>query len=321
MSRLVDVPFTTDLHLRLLLSVDRGHNVQRAVRAATRTGDRVLDAGTGSGLLSFVALRAGAVSAVGVDRQHLELAQAVAEKNGLADRMTFLQADLMDLDLPPAVLDARFDLLLAFIYTNHPLIDEARSRMVFELRDRFCVPDARIVPGAVRYSVAACERLDWDLFTERADLDASADVLRSVYGLDFQPLIDSTKQELPIKRSRPTDPAATAWRPPTSMASVRFDRRHVRLLSDTDTFHMIDYAAPSFTGFPGEARLRAAVPGRVTGLLWTQELLYDGQPVWTTETYSPLAAPLAVSTGDTIVARTGEQWRATNTVPAQVERG
>src|SRR6202042_219683 len=90
MARLIDLPFTNDNHLRLLLSLDRGHNVQRAVRQAVRRGDRVLDAGTGTGLLSFVALAAGAADAVGFDRQSVDTAQAIAEINSVASRLTFI---------------------------------------------------------------------------------------------------------------------------------------------------------------------------------------------------------------------------------------
>jgi SAM-dependent methyltransferase len=316
LSRLVDVPFTTDLHLRLLLSLDRGHNVRRAVEAAVRPGDRVLDAGTGSGLLSLIALAAGAGTAVGFDRQHLRLARTIAEKNGFGDRMAFLQADLMDLDLPGIPLEPRFDVLLAFIYTNHPLVDEDRSRMVFAMRDRFCAPGCRVVPAAVRYHVSACERTDWDLYTDLAGLDRAADTLRATYGLDFQPLIDATKHELPIKRSRPTDPASTSWRPPTTMASVRFPGSDVRLLGPQQRFADIDYGAPSFVGLPAQARLRVDSPGRMTGVVFTQELLFDDRPLWTTETYSPLAVPLPVGSGDEVVVETGESWRETNLLRA-----
>jgi SAM-dependent methyltransferase len=320
MSRLADISFTTDLHLRLLLSIDRGHNVQRAVRAATRAGDRVLDAGTGTGLLSFVALTAGAEQAVAVDRQHLEVARAIAEKNGLADRIQFVEADLMRLDVPGADLTRRFDLLLAFIYNNHPMIDEARSRMVFELRDRYCVPGARIVPSAIRYTVTGCERTDWDLHTELTDLDDAATTLQACYGLDFQPIVDVTKQAIAVKRSRPIDPASTDWRPTASMASVRFDRDDVRRLTRTTDVYHVDYGAPAFEPMPDVATVRADAPGRMTGVIWTQELLYDGLPMWTSERFSPFAEPLPVTRGDLVELRINDGWRASNVLDAAVRR-
>lgn len=313
----LDIPFTPDLHMRLLLSLDRGQNVQRAVTSAVRPGDRVLDAGTGSGLLAFVALAAGAATAVGVDRHHVELAGAIAAHNGLADRLTFLQAELAELELSSFDPPKKFDLLLAFIHTNNPLIDEARSRLVFELRDRLCADGATVVPGAVRYRATGCDRRDWDLHTELADLGQTAAVLRGAYGLDFQPLADAVRAELAHQRMRPVDAVAHTWRSPTTMAALRFPRSDVHLLTAAHDFATFDYSAPAFTGFPDRIRLRAAVPGRLTGVLWTQELLYAGEPLWTTESYSPLATPVAVAAGDDVTIATGDEWRASNIVRQQ----
>jgi ribosomal protein L11 methylase PrmA len=50
-----------------------GHNVQRALRAATRNGDRVLDVGTGSGPLSFAGPAGGTVEASAVDPAYLAI--------------------------------------------------------------------------------------------------------------------------------------------------------------------------------------------------------------------------------------------------------
>jgi predicted RNA methylase len=319
-STLVDLPFTTDIHLRLLLSLDRGHNVTRAVRRATRAGDRVLDAGTGTGLLSFAALDAGAAEAVAVDRQHLQLARAVAEKNGLADRMTFVQADLMERELPGVDVSRPFDLLLVFVYTNHPLIDQDRARMVFDLRDRYCTPDVRMVPNGIRYTATAVERSDWDMFTEQIELDRTVEILQAAYGVDFRPLVDGFKQEIAVKRSRPTDPFSANWRPSTKMASVQFPRTDVRLLGGPVPFHHIDYSGKAFTELPERTRLRIESPGRATGVVWTQELLHEGEPLWTTETYSPLNLPIEVRGGDEVTVDTGEVWKATNLLQATVRR-
>jgi SAM-dependent methyltransferase len=307
-----DVPFTVDLHMRLLLSIDRGHSVRRAVSAAVRPGDRVLDAGTGSGLLSFVALAAGAGEVVGVDRHHVDVARTLAAHNGFADRMTVVEADLSQLELPGVDLSRRFDVLLAFIHVNSPLIDEDRARLVYEVRDRFCADDCTVLPNGVRYRVAGCDRLDWDLFTELSDLDESAGILRSAYGFDFQPLVDSAKQTVARGNSRPADAVRPQWRSPTTMASLRFPREDVRLLTGSHDFVTFDYAAPSFPGFPPYARLRVAAPGRLSGVIWTQELLCDGQPVWTTESFSPLATPRTVAAGDEVVLAVDDEWRATN---------
>jgi hypothetical protein len=294
--------------------------VQRAVRTATRAGDRVLDAGTGSGLLSLVALTAGADQAVAVDHHHLQVARAIAEKNGLADHIQFVETDLMRLDLPGVDLSRRFDLLLSFIYSNHPMLDEARSRMVFELRDRYCVPGARIVPSAVRYAVTGCERTNWDLHTELADLDDAAVTLQACYGFDFQPIVDEMKQEIAVRRSRPVQPSAMDWRPTASMAAVRFDRKDIRKLTRNTEIYYVDYGAPTFEPMPAVASVRANAPGRMTGVVWSQELLYEGAPVWTSERFSPFAEPLSVAPGDLVDLQINDRWRAYNVLDADIRR-
>jgi predicted RNA methylase len=317
---LADVSFNTILHLRLLLTIDRGHNVQRAVRTATRAGDRVLDAGTGSGLLSLVALTAGADQAVAVDHHHLQIARAIAEKNGLADQIQFVEADLMRLDLPGVDLSRRFDLLVAFVYNNHPMIDEARSRMVFELRDRYCGPGARIVPNAIRYTATGCERTDWDLRTDLADLDDAAVTLQACYGFDFQPIVDVMKQEIALRRGRPFQPSRMDWRPTATMAATRFDRNDIRKLTrNTEVYH-VDYGAPTFEPMPAVASVRADAPGRMTGVMWTQELLYEGVPVWTSERFSPFAEALSVAPGDLVDLQINDGWRAYNVLDADIRR-
>lgn len=307
-----DIPFTVDLHMRLLLSLDRGHAVQRAVAAAVRPGARVLDAGTGSGLLSFVALAAGAGEAVAVDRHHTELARTLAAHNGFADRMTVVEGDLSNLELSGVDLSRRFDLLLAFIHVNNPLVDEDRARMVHQVRDRFCADDCKVLPEAVRYRAVGCDRLDWDLPTELADLDAAAASLRGAYGLDFQPLVDAAKHGVARAASRPESAVRPQWRSPTTMGSLRFPREHVRVLTGVHDFATFDYTGPAFTGFPPEVRLTVATPGRLSGVIWTQELLCGGHSVWTTEAYSPLATPRTVAAGEEVVLATGDEWRSTN---------
>jgi SAM-dependent methyltransferase len=312
---LVDIPWTAQSHLRFLLSIDRGHNVQRAVRSCVRPGDRVLDAGTGSGILSFIALTAGAGDVVAVDHKPLDVAAAIAKRNGLADRVTWVRSDLNELRLPEVSNGRPFDVLLAFIYTNHIVVDEGQSRLVFALRDRFGADACRVVPGAVRYRVAGCDRGDWDLPTEADELHQAADVLTGCYGLDFGPLIEAARVEAPVRYSRPPDPGMLDWHPGTTMASVRFPRNHIRLLTDFEDFTTVDYTAQEFEGFPRHASLTVTSPGRLTGVIWQQELLHDGHPLWSTETYSPLAQPCAVTATQRLRWEIDDTWRATNVIP------
>ncbi|HEX6089150.1 MAG TPA: 50S ribosomal protein L11 methyltransferase [Gemmatimonadales bacterium] len=64
-----------------------------------RSGDRMLDLGSGSGILAIAAARLGAARATGieVDDDANDIARANAERNGVADVVEFLTGDAADL--------------------------------------------------------------------------------------------------------------------------------------------------------------------------------------------------------------------------------
>ena len=70
---------------------------------------RVLDVGTGSGILAIAALALGAESAVGLDTDELAVtaARANAERNGVAPRFTAIHGSLAEAP------DQRYPLILA----------------------------------------------------------------------------------------------------------------------------------------------------------------------------------------------------------------
>lgn len=76
---------------------------------------RVLDLGTGSGILAVVAVKLGAaaVTATDIDPVAVRIAADNARVNGVADRVRTIEADLLGADLPE-----RFDLVVANIIAN-----------------------------------------------------------------------------------------------------------------------------------------------------------------------------------------------------------
>lgn len=78
-----------------------------------RSGDQVLDLGSGSGILTIAAIKLGAASAIGieVDSEANAVAGTNAERNGVANRVEFLEGDAAVL----APLVGPVDLLLSNI--------------------------------------------------------------------------------------------------------------------------------------------------------------------------------------------------------------
>jgi len=91
-----------------------------------RGGERVLDIGTGSGILAMAALRLGATSAVGIDNdpEAVECAQENAHANGFGDELNLQASSLEQLgpgqyDLIVANLDRKTILELCSLIRSH----------------------------------------------------------------------------------------------------------------------------------------------------------------------------------------------------------
>jgi SAM-dependent methyltransferase len=90
-----------DLHHLLLSDAGRLRAARRALRETVRPGSVVVDLGAGTGILGFLALRAGAGRVYAIERHPiLRLARAVAAENGFGDRVRFVQGDSRRVRLP-----------------------------------------------------------------------------------------------------------------------------------------------------------------------------------------------------------------------------
>jgi ubiquinone/menaquinone biosynthesis C-methylase UbiE len=76
--------------------------------------DVVYDLGSGDGRLLFAALEKGAGRAVGVELNsvHIQKAEETARSKGLQERIAFLEADVMDVNLAGATV------ILCYLYTT-----------------------------------------------------------------------------------------------------------------------------------------------------------------------------------------------------------
>jgi Ribosomal protein L11 methyltransferase (PrmA) len=87
------------VHMMLLARApERVLALRLAMSSVIGPSSVVLDAGCGSlGVLAILAARLGARRVVAVDRGQLDCARALAEENGVADRIEFLECNLADL--------------------------------------------------------------------------------------------------------------------------------------------------------------------------------------------------------------------------------
>jgi SAM-dependent methyltransferase len=102
--------------------------------APLSSNDVVYDLGSGDGRLLFAALEKGAGKAVGIelDPEHVHIARIKAKEKGLEGKITFLQADFMEVNLSEATV--------VFCYLITAASAALKPKFEVELK-----PDTRVV--------------------------------------------------------------------------------------------------------------------------------------------------------------------------------
>lgn len=162
------------IHLTMLGDVDRTAGFQRALAEVVKPGDRVLDFGCGTGVLSVFAERAGAEVVYAVDRSTMiHAARRIAAANG-CKRIQFLAGEGPEITLPGPV-----DVIVSE-WMGHFLFDDGMMPALLRMRDRHLAPGGRMLPAAFSLHVA---------LVTAPEHHARLTFLRNApYGVDFGPV-------------------------------------------------------------------------------------------------------------------------------------
>jgi len=91
-------------YLEMMTDRHRMVPLEAAIRSVVRLGHTVVDLGAGTGVLTFIALKAGAAHVYAIEcSPMIEVARRVARANGLDHRITFIHADARTVTLPQRV--------------------------------------------------------------------------------------------------------------------------------------------------------------------------------------------------------------------------
>ena len=138
-----------DEHRQYLADRPRVEAFELALREIVRPGDVVLDLAAGTGILSFLACRAGAARVYAIESTSLvEEGRAVAAANGLADRVRFVREWSRFATLPEPV-DVIVTDQIGQIGFDGGLIE-----YVADTRQRLLKPGGRIVPQRLELQAA-----------------------------------------------------------------------------------------------------------------------------------------------------------------------
>jgi protein arginine N-methyltransferase 1 len=167
-----------DVYGKMILDESRTGAYADALRAAVRDGSIVLDIGTGTGILAFLACRFGARKVYAIEAGDvIQLARQAAAANGFAERIEFIQEISTRVNLPEKV-----DVIVADIHGILPAF-EASLMSIMDARDRFLAPGGRLIPQ---------QETLWAALVHAAD--AYGEVVEpwenKGYGFDFQAIRD-----------------------------------------------------------------------------------------------------------------------------------
>lgn len=192
-----------ELHRRMIGDRARTDAFAAAIAEVVRPGDRVLDVGTGTGILAMLAAKAGAREVIAVDRADIaEVARALVAKNRLAKKVRVEQGLAGDLRLERPV-----DLIVSE-WLGHFALVEGMLDDVCAARDANLAPGGRMLPSRVSLHLAPVD--DPVLYLR----DGPGYWREPVRGLDY-----SSLEALELRQGRGAqlrvDPAALLSRPGT----------------------------------------------------------------------------------------------------------
>jgi histone-arginine methyltransferase CARM1 len=150
-------------------------------------GKVVLDVGTGTGILAFFALQAGAARVYAVDASNAVIvAKKLAEANGFGDRMIVIKGKIEEINLPEQV-DVIISEPIGFL-----LVHERMLESYVVARDRFLKPEGLMMPTTG--SIVLCPISDEACHKEQLDRVAFWEA-RDFYGVDLSAVVEQAYLE------------------------------------------------------------------------------------------------------------------------------
>jgi|RhiMethySRZTD1v2_1073278.scaffolds.fasta_scaffold40660_3 PRMT5 arginine-N-methyltransferase/ribosomal protein L11 methyltransferase PrmA len=271
-----------ELEFHAFCLTDTGSRLDRfaaAIAARVRPGDSVLDLGAGSGILSFLACRAGARRVYAIEAGgSIEFARLLAERHGFQDRIQFISQPSTQVRLP-----ARVETIVGDIHDTFGLQRHGLGALM-DARDRFLAPGGTLIPCRIQLMAAPIEAPD--------HYQRTIDVWRQrVQGIDLSPLRSLAVHQPTAARIDPSQLLS----PPVALTTIdlmRVTRPHVSGMSQSDVTR--DGTLHGVCGCFVTTLADDVVMGNVPG---------DSETTNFAQAFFPIESPLAIRTGDRVTIR------------------
>ncbi len=173
-TEVVFTPYEISLCLH---DVHRTRLWKEAIEDTVKAGDVVIDAGSGTGILGVFAALAGArhVYCIELHPRFVKLIEHLAERNGVGDRVTVIQADASNVTIPEPA-----DVLICELLCTGQFF-EPQVQVVRHLR-QFLRPEATLIPRRIESFIRLLDAQEM-IYGVRIDCDS-----RSVVMDDDEPI-------------------------------------------------------------------------------------------------------------------------------------
>ena len=165
-----------DWHFPMMQDTVRNAAFLGAIERAVRPDMKVLDIGSGSGLLAMMAARAGAqdVQSCEMNPVIAAVAKQIVHQNGFADQVTIQACNSRNIDAE-ADLGGRADLVISEIIGKDLVCEEVLPSMQ-DAAKRLAKRDARFIPqgGQIRVALAHYSKMDKYRVGKASGFDLSA---------------------------------------------------------------------------------------------------------------------------------------------------
>lgn len=179
-----------DVHIRMLNDYRRTDSFQKALFETVTPNDIVVDVGTGTGVLAATAALAGAKHVYAIERtpNMPKLARKFFEKNGVADKITIIEGNSTDIELPE-----KADIMVSEIVGNDPLAENIIPT-TNDAVQRLLKPGARLIPGRLKI-FALPVSVPEELLNKRIFTSELVRKWRGQYALDFSTYAETCSRQ------------------------------------------------------------------------------------------------------------------------------
>jgi ubiquinone/menaquinone biosynthesis C-methylase UbiE len=256
-------------HELLLADELRNSSFRQAIHNTVAKGDIVIDIGTGTGILAFYALEAGAhqVYAIEQNKNILEVARKEAEKRSMADKIRFINANFNN--LPQDAIPRKVDVVVSEMIAVFG-IEEAILPLMSKAKE-FLKPDGKIIPCGL------------SLFISPIQMDQQ---LQRQIGLNDLPIIQMKMDDFP--------PAARAM---------------IKYLAQPKKLADIDFYAENTSHIKAQVQFRSVADADLYGICGWFEARLDGETSLSNSPFGPAVhwAQLVFKTPIQLSLQAGEE--------------